>query len=258
MYPSILFNSVNLAGLTDVFFDNILHHSRPVRNMNVEKLARSDGARLINSEYGVKEIVLEGHISSATRDEYEQARDTLLKNLQAEEATLRLPQIGSLRDYTATVEDIIFSDNKGGFAAFSIKFVCSNPFGYDANTTVAISNDSNTSASNTETFTAIGGSYKVEPLIRVVVSAVSGGTGKYIKLTNTASSKYIQITRNWTAGDILEVDCQNKTVKVNGTEVEYSGVFPTWDVGATQITYADDFTTSRTILLTFSYKKRYL
>jgi len=258
MYTSTLFNLVDLTGLTDVYINNIVLHSRPARANKIEKLARADGAKLINSEYGVKEIVVEGYISSSTRESYESARDTLLKNLQAQEATLRIPQIGSLRDYTATVEDIIFSDVNGGFAAFSIKFVCSDPFGYDPNMTVALSNSSNTSATSTKTFTAIGGSYRVEPTITVVVSAVSGGTSKYIKLTNPATSKYIKVTRTWSAGDVFVVNCQSKTVTVNGSAVDYTGVFPSWDTTNTQITYDDDFTTSRTVLITFTYKKRYL
>jgi phage-related protein len=179
-----------------------------------------------------------------------------LRRLEPQEATLRISQ--AARDYVCTVGDVIFSDTTAGFGTFSIKFVCSEPFGYNTNPTVLLTNVSNTSASSAQTITAIDGSYKAEPLIAVKVSAVSGGTGKYIKLMNTATGKYIKITRTWVAGDRLVVDVRNKTVQVNASDVDYTGVFPVFEVGDTSLTYEDDFTTSRTVLISMQYTKRYL
>lgn len=258
MYADVLFNSVDITEITDVYVNNILLHNRPSRSLNIEKLARADGAKFVNGEYGTKEIVVEGFIAASSRTNYETARDTLLKNLNQQEATLRFAQAGANRDYTATVENIIFNDAGGGFATFSIKFVCSDPFGYDTSDTTALNASSNTSASSTKSFTAIGGGYKVLPTITVEVSAISGGTGKYIKLTNPATGKYIQITRTWAVNDTLVVNCKDKTVTVEGTAVDYTGVFPEWDTAHTQIQYDDNFTTSRTVAITFAYKKRYL
>ena len=258
MYTLILFNSVDLTLLTDIYINNILLHSRPARAISISRLARADGAKLVNSQYGTKEIVLEGFISSTSRANYEVARDLLMKNLQAQEATLRFSQAGANRDYTATVENIIFNNTGGGFGTFSIKFVCSTPFGFDTSDTTALNASSNTAATSTKTFSAIGGSYKVEPTITVEVSAISGGTGKYIKLTNPATGKYIKVTRNWAVNDTFLVNCKTKTVTVEGVAVDYTGVFPTWDTADTQLQYDDDFTTSRTVLLTFTYKKTYL
>lgn len=258
MLANILFNSVDLTGLTGIYFDRIDLHSRPVRNITSAKLARYDGNQLIHQEYAEKEIVIEGFFSAADRATYEGYRDTLLANLQAQEATLRISQSGANRDYTATVADIIFSDADGGTAFFSIKFLCSTPFGQDATATTDLNASANTAATASPTFTAIGGSYKAQPTITVSLSAVTGATSKYIKLTNPTTGQYIQVTRTWAATpDVLIVDVGARTVTVNGVAVDYTGVFPEFDTTDTTLQYDDNFTT-RTVAITMTHKKRWL
>lgn len=258
MLSGITFNSVDLTALTGINFNRLDISNTPKKELSILKIARADGVKLVNADLAEKLIVLEGFISAATPGDFETARDLLLKNLRAEEATLRILQGDRERDYTATAEGVIVSEDNGGFGVFTIKFVCSDPLGYETNATTDLAASSNTAASVTKTFTAIGGSYKAQPVIRVNISAISGGTNKYIKLTNPANSQYIKITRTWGAGDALEVDVANKTVTVNGTAVDYTGVFPEFDPGATQLTYEDDFTTSRTVLISMSHKNRYI
>lgn len=257
MLASITFNSVDLTSLTNTYFNRIDHHSRPKRNMTVAKLARYDGNQLIHQEYAEKEIIIEGFISAADRATYETNRDTLLLNLQAQEATLRISQAGANRDYTATTSDIIFSETDGGLGFFSIKFLCNAPFGQDATATTDLNATSNTAATLSPTFTAIGGSYKAQPTFTLTLSAVTGATSKYIKLTNPTTGQYIQITRTWANSDVLVVNVAARTVTVNGTAVDYTGVFPEFDTTDTTLQYDDNFTT-RTVLITMTHKKRYL
>jgi phage-related protein len=257
MLSNILFNSVDLTSLTNTYFNRIDHHNRPKRNITAAKIARYDGNQLIHQEYAEKEIVIEGFIAAADRSTYETNRDTLLLDLQAQEATLRISQAGANRDYTATVSDIIFSETDGGLGFFSIKFLCNFPFGQDASATTDLNASSNTAATLSPTFTAIGGSYKAQPTLTITVSAVTGGTAKYIKLTNPTTGQYIQITRTWANADALVVNVAARTVTVNGTAVDYTGVFPEFDTTDTTLQYDDNFTT-RTVLITMTHKKRYL
>ncbi len=257
MLVNILFNSVDLTGLTNTYFNRIDHHARPKRNIAAAKIARYDGNQLIHQEYAEKEIVVEGYIAAADRATYETNRDTLLLDLQAQEATLRISQAGANRDYTATAADIIFSETDGGLGFFSIKFLCNYPFGQDASATTDLNASSNTAATVSPTFTAIGGSYKAQPTITVEVSAVTGGSAKYIKLTNPTTGQYIQITRTWSANDTLVVNVAARTVTVEGVAVDYTGVFPDFDTTDTTLQYDDDFTT-RTVAITMTHKKRYL
>lgn len=257
MLTSILFNTVDLTGLTNCNFTRIDHHARPVRNITAAKIARYDGNQLIHQEYADKQIIVEGFIAAADRATYEANRDTLLTNLQAQEATLRFSQSGANRDYTCTVADIIFSDTDGGVGFFSIKFECSFPFGQDATATTDLNASANSAASVSPTFTAIGGSYKAQPTFTIGVTAVTGGTAKYIKLTNPTTGQYIQITRTWANADSLVVNVAARTVTANGVAVDYTGVFPEFDTTDTTLQYDDNFTT-RTVAITMTHKKRWL
>jgi hypothetical protein len=139
----------------------------------------------------------------------------------------------------------------------NVKFVASNPpFGRDTSNTTAC-NTSFTGSSKTSTFVLIGGTVVALPVITITLTAGTGLTSKYIQITNPSTGKLIRITRTWVAGDILIIDCENKTVKVNGTDVDYTGVFPTWSPDDTQIQY-DDTLTTRTVTMNMVYKKRYL
>lgn len=258
MHVNIFFNSINLANLEGVKIDKIDTHAIPTKVTSVSKLARADGAKMVNSDYGPKNIIIEGHIVSSSRDAMQTIRDTLLRYLQPQEATLRFIQSGAERNYTATLENVIFSNVGGGYAEFTINFVCADPFGYNSISIVGLNSSSNTSENSLKTLGApILGGYKAEPTLSVEVSAVSGGAGKYIKLSNPASGKAIYITRTWAANDSLVVNCRNKTVTVEGVAVDYTGTFPTWEIGDSQLRYEDTFTT-RTVLISFSYTPRYI
>lgn len=79
----------------------------------------------------------------------------------------------------------------------------------------------------------------------------------YITITNGTTSQAITITQTFAKNDVLEVDCDNKTVKVNGTEVDYTGVFPIFSPGTHNLVITTDFTVF-TFTVTTDYTKRYL
>lgn len=257
-WQSVLFNSIDLTTLPGFEIHSIDHHKRPVRTSNWQKLARADGKKLVNSEYAERVITIGGVLNGTSRANYEANRDNLLLYLEPQEATLRIPQSSGNRDYTCTVDDVDYADQPtGGFAPITIKFVASNPpFGKDTSNTTAI-NTSFTGASKTGSFVAIGGSKPALPVITITLTAGTGLTSKYIQITNPASGKLIKITRTWVAGDVLVIDCENKTVKVNGAAVDYTGVFPSWEATDTSIQY-DDTLTTRTVTMNMVYKRRWL
>ena len=126
MYNDVLFNSVDLTELPYVKIDRIILDNLPEPVIQAGKIARRDGSKLYNKEYGAKVIPIEGRIVADSRKNYLTARGTLLRYLQEQEATLRLPIEGSNPiDYTATMQNVIFSDVGGGYARFTINFCIS-------------------------------------------------------------------------------------------------------------------------------------
>lgn len=258
-WTGVLFNSTDLSTLPGVEIFGINHHKRPANTASWQKLIRRHGKKLTNKEYAERLIVISGVITGGSRALYETNRDNFFGYLEPTEATLRIPQSGGNRDYICTVDDIDFDDDpEGGLAKYTIKFVASNPpFGLDTSNTTD-TNTTRTGASATETFVKIGGNITACPLITVTLTSGSGLTSsKYIKIMNPTSGKYITITRDWTAGDVLVIDTDAKTCKVNGVAVDYTGVFPTWEPSDTQIYREDNFTT-RNITVNMVHKKRWL
>jgi predicted phage tail component-like protein len=258
MYNDVLFNSVDLTELNGVKITSVISDNIPQVIINSGKNARQDGAKLFNKEYGAKIVTVEGYIARNSRETYVATRNELLKYLEPLESTLRVPIFNAPIEYTATVQNTIFSDVGGGYGKFSIEFLCSDPFGYDVDSRTIINGTTVTAASSDISLSeAVGGSYKTPPIITVTVTAVSGGTGKYIDLANEAGNN-IRVTRDWVADDQLVIDMLNKTLRVNGASLDYTGTFWDLNVDDTLITYSDNFTTSRSVNILATYKRRYL
>ena len=253
----IYFNNVRLDTIEYITITNRLAHSLPTRAVDKKDLANEDGAKLVSADYKSKEIVIEGHIVAPNRQSMEVARDNLLNYLSVKEAHLKFDQSGTEREYTATVSQIIFSEAKGGFSTFTITFLCSNPFGYNTQSTSIAMGAAIIAFYGEKTFNILG-SYRATPVITFTFSSLSGATGKTVTITNPDSGEEIIVTRDWSNSDILQIDSANKTVKVNGTEVNYTGKFLTFDPGTgKKVVYEDNFT-GRSVTVGFTYTKRWL
>ena len=251
------FNNVSLSSVFGVRILRRVVHPIPPRAISAGELANDDGAKLVSANYKAREIVIEGDITRNLRSQMEDSRDLLLALLTPTEAPLELDQSGVRRKYTATVSNIIFSEAKGGYLPFSITFLCSDPFGYNTTPTAIALGAAVTTFYSEKTFNILGSIYAL-PAITVIVNTHTGTTSNRISLTNPDTGEVISIDRDWTNADSLVVDCANRTVKVNGTAVNYIGKFPKYNpkIG-NKLVYQDDFT-ARNVTLQFSYTKRWL
>lgn len=232
-------------------------HSLPKRELDAVKLARADGQKLVNAQYAEREIMIEGVISGGSRNDLEAVRDTILSYISAEEARLEFEQAGALRRYYCTMQDAIFSNTEGGMTNFSLKFVASDPYGYDAASTTLSGLTGNITATPTTKTTTFSGSGTQLPTITVTVTAVTGGTNATLSISNPATGQQIQVNRNWASSDVLVINAVTRATTVNGVAVAYTGSFPEWSPGAASIIYSDTFTT-RTATLGATYTIRRL
>lgn len=257
MYSSVLFNSQDLTTLAGVQINEVNFEKRPNRTVTRKQLALADNQKVVRTLYAERTIIISGILTGSTQDIFNTNRDSLMRYLQPQEATLRLSQSGANRDYTATVDEVSWTEEPiGGFGLFEITFICSTAYGQDTANTTAL-NTIMSGSSFTSTFLPISGQYTVEPVITITLGTITGGTNKFIQITNPTSGKLIKVTRTWANGDVLVIDVAAKTVKVNGTAVDFTGVLPTWEVGDTQLAYSDTLTT-RSVTVNMAYKKRYL
>lgn len=250
---NIFYNNFNLSNIQGIAIYS--HHfiNAPSRIINRQKLARSDKSVLMSAEYSDKTVVIKGIATGNNKSEIELAWENLKGILQVPEGTIKLELAGQQVEFTGTL-NATSEERFGKHLKFTLEMICSNPIGR-AQSITSLINVNNTSPSRVVSMT-IEGSYKAQPVIRIIINSVTGGTAKTIQVLNAETFQGITVTRDWTAGEILTVDSFNKLVEVDDVSVEYGGVFPTFYPGARSFQYIDDFTT-RSVDIDVVYNKQY-
>ena len=253
---TVKYNGTDINSIAGVAVTGRKVNDLPAKGARIYKLARQDGSILTTAELGEKKILITGIVTADSRANAEIAIDAIRALIATPEGELEIPVAGNPRRYTATMT-AMNNTVRGGLVEFTIEFTCSYPLGTDP-TQVTLLNAVANTASNFSRSIAIDGSYKAEPFISILFSAISGGTASTVSVYNSADGIGLDITRDWVAGDLLEIDNLNKTCQVNSIEVARVGRFFGFQPGARSITYNDTFSTSRTLALTATYYRRYV
>lgn len=228
----------------------------PNKDLDISQLANADKSVTVAAFFKDKKINVRIEIGRDTRELLDDSIDTLNGILREREAALVLSVGSSTRQWTATFANMSFSDVQGGHAVIELEFQASDPLGSDVNTTQLFST-ALTGATSATNF-IVGGTAKWQrPVITITISALTGGTAKLVSVGNAATGQQVNITRTWTAGDILIIDSKLKKVTVNGTEVAFTGAIPEWAPGSGTMDYSDNLTT-RTRTMVGVYYKRYI
>lgn len=258
---TFIYNGIDLSALTGITLTDIDKDDLPSRKVVDYSLARTDGRKQISAYYDTRQIKLTGVIIGTDVPTFEGYRATLIQSLDGQDQTIDIVVNQVQQRFYGTMASLVFSESEGGFAVFTITFECSSPFGIDPNLITGLTTVAITTATSTKSLGSIQGTYKTAPYLSVYLTSGTGisTVSNYIKLTNPATGKYIQVTRAFAVGELLVIDTYNKTVKVNNVAVDYSGNLDLfWAIGAGgTIQYDDNFTT-RSINLTFQYFARYI
>jgi len=232
MSSQITYNSFNLQSST-IITEKILHTSAPKNDFNSQNKARRDGSYLLSNYWSSKAISAQGTIIGSSVSNLDTLIDELKQNLAGENLNLDIGYAGGTRRYRATASDIVIDREhfNGSWCPFIVEFQCVDAFGRDTSATTVIQ-DGNTTSPFTKSFTMTG-SFPAYPVITLTL--VGGDNISVIKVENTVNGDFMTITRSYSDAEVLEVDCDGMTVKVDGTEVDFTGVFPDFVVGANNI-----------------------
>lgn len=256
-YP-VIFNGVTISTLPGVTIISATPHSPANRTLDMNLLTRSSKSKVAGAFFTSKDIEVKLVINASTRAELQQRADVLMSYLYTPEAELIFEYAGANRKYTATLYSATNnSEMLGSFVEMVLVFRTSDPFGYDTTYTTPVNGVSVTAAARTDSISFGGSAPTQVPVITIAYSAIGGGTSETVSIGNGSSSQTLTITRTWSSTDTLIVDVLNGTVKVNGTEVDYTGAIPEFEPGSRDVTYGDTFS-SRTFTYTIKYLKRYI
>lgn len=262
MSTSITFNSNSLQSAS-VITSQINSGSIPERDVKLFALAHANRSVIPDDNYPSRRITISGKLIAASVTAMDVLEDTFKAYFRGKDKNLDIGNNGGSRRFIATANSVSI-DRPGGLqhADFSVEFICTQPFGKATTATTPSSSFSPSAAARTlsgytDAITFAGTAPYQLPVITITLTAVTGGTG-YLAVSNSGNGQGITITgQSFVNGDVIEIDCENKTVKLNGTEIDFLGAFPEFEPGAQSLAYSDGFTT-RTFTIAVNYYPLYL
>lgn len=249
-----IFNGWNFNNVPGLQVYDLTTPGNQQRSLNIFALARRSARKVASAFYQDNQITIGVYIVAALTlkggiDTLDQAVDLLVQNLQQIEGTLIVPRSGGVRQYTATYAGYTIN-SKGPYLDLTLTFECSDSYGYDTTYTVIQPATSYTAAAVNTQYTQGGGADLQAPIRQVKILA-AGSNPATVTVGILGTGQKIAVTRTWVVNDVLVVDSQNKTVQVNGVDVNFTGAFLEVAPGLQTLTYQDTFT-SRTVQL-FDY-----
>lgn len=225
------------------------------------KIARREGINLMNTEFGAKEIQIEGRVIASTASELQSLLDNLKKNLTTQEGDLI---IETARTFKATVRDVSIPDEHYNQTTvpFEITFLCSNPFseGTQLSAVTPV-------ISGTFTFSGlvnISGSLFARPSITYTPPSDTGETLIVrIDILHTSTGQAITVSGLGSPNSLLYqneviVNFDEFTALDGTTERNTGGSFPKWEPGNNNYTFTVSGRAFPGGQIAFTYKPRYL
>ena len=235
---SVVFNQNDISQVPGVWLYNYDATTLPERDIKMHKIARRSLSIITSAEYSQKSIPVFMRVCSGSRQDTEETLTQIKGQLQPQNGTLEVEQSGDLYQYTATMNEFNIEWD-GQYAYVTIVFIASTPVAESASEDQLFS-FTTTLASDGASF-IVGGSYIAEPVISLLYSTVTGGTGASISVFNASTNQGIVVHGNFTDGTIIEIDSANYTVQVNGVSTDFEGLFPVFPPGAQRLGYTDIF-----------------
>lgn len=235
------------------------HTNQPDQVAQLYAIADADRSSIPSINYPSKTIVIGGTIHGSTQANLDERIDNFKGYFNGKDKNLDIAYGGGTRRYVATKNALsVEREQTSLYATFRVEFICTVPFGLDTSVTnLWAAKTGFTSATFTEAPTILGSAPYQLPVITITINSLTGA-GDYIQVSNGLNNQEIIIYGlGLEAGDVIVIDCLQRIVTVNGTEVDYFGTFLELEPGASSITYTDGFTT-RNVDVSGIYTKRWL
>lgn len=241
------------------FVTQISHEPMPARDRDTFPLPRGDGGGSLGDYWRGRRIRVSGYLTAATHDELDAAIDSFKQSMATENGSLRVVVNGAVRVFTGTLANgpSVFDRQHfhQTFIPYQLDFDCLVPDGYGrAESYTSLEFTDETSLAFTEE-AQHAGTARARAIVRVNFSAANAVTA--VSFKNNTTGETLTVAEAVTAGDLLEIDSEQMTVKLNSAEVDYSGLFPSLKPGVNNFTLTIT-ATSATYTLTIQHRATYL
>lgn len=232
-------------------------YSSPESVVQADTLTQADGALVVQQRYRSKNFSIEGVIRRGSIAELEKAIDEFKVAMAIRNQAFDIDYAGGIRRYLSFATTVTVSrDTRRTSAGFSVSFLCPDGVGWDVNSSALLEPSAITGSVKSLPI-QVGGTYKAQPIVTLTLNTVTGGDDRTVTIANGNTLRGISVQRDWTVGDLLEIDSMKMTVFVNSVAVNFTGQFPQWSPGPSTITILDDFG-ARDATLQSVYTRRWL
>ena len=244
---------------TGIITNSINHASIPDKVAAMYQLANANSSAIPFIDYPSKAITIAGVIKGTGQADLDDRIDNFKGIFNGKNKDLDIAYSSTTRRYIATVNTLNISERNGAldFVNFTVEFICTQPFGTDTTATEMFNVSAHTSAMYTTEPTIAGNAPTQLPIFTITINALTGD-GDYMQISNDSNGQELLLYGyDFEAGDVVIINCAERTVTLNGTLIDYAGVFIELEPGAQPITYSDGFTT-RSVDLQAEYNKLWL
>ncbi len=201
----------------DYYIYDVVKPLMPKQDMTLFDRPGRPGREMISKKFTEYYLILKGYIKTTDYS-------TLKARIAALSAYL----------YFDTDQQLIISDEndrywncqyldyeevgeRDDYTLINLVFTCTNPFAYD--TTASTDTQAGITTDDTTFNITNGGHYYAYPVITITFNQAQ--THIYYQNNNIPGNRF-DVTRTFVANDVLEIDCWNGTVKLNGS-ADYTG-----------------------------------
>ena len=238
----IKYNGHSLQSSADasatILTSNITYNNLPEKVINLKQDSIRDGWSLEDVRYSQKVITANGWLISDSGANLKTLIDNFKNYLRPDEVNLDIetyPGSGVYTRWTASTRSVTVNEEHWQITQkpFTVEFLC-QPFGKStSSTTIHLNSGADITSSPYTEDISVSGTYKAKPVITFTISSETDLTA--LKLENDTNDDYIQVSASFAASDVLEIDCENETVELNGSSQDFTGVFPRLQPGTNSL-----------------------
>jgi len=188
---------------------NIAKPLSPQQTQELVNIPKRQGLIQATKKFINNSIVLYGFIKCDTYSELTTKLGELASFLYSD--TDKKLVIQSDRYWNCQYLDSYIVEQRDDYALVNLEFTCNDPFGY---ATIEDSKDFEITTNNDIKLIINSGHYYCLPTFTITFNQTQ--THIYIQ-SNNVSGNRLDIAKSFANGDELEIDCKNKTIKLNGS-----------------------------------------
>lgn len=235
------------------------HSTPPSKDIEDSRVPRGNGRIIAGDFFDVKIITLKGHVRASSASALEDLLEEVKRRLNQKNKILQITEAnGTIKQWVCTLRssEKLFEQREGfhvTFCPFTAEFLCVDPFGKDKLFTSAFI--PGISANRINQVINNNGSAVAD--LYTLFSVVSETDLSVFTVTNLKNGQKMQISSGLSAGDVVIIDSETKTVTKNGVAQDYQGSFIELEPGQNNI-QLDITSTSHLVEVTYNHKNAYL